>query len=1290
MATLILGAVGGAIGGAFGGSVLGLTGAVIGRAAGAAIGQAIDQAVLGSGSGAVEHGRIDRLRLGGAGEGGAIPRVWGRHRLAGQVIWAGPFHEHVTESGGGGKGAPSGPTVRSYGYTVSLALALCEGEVARVGRIWADGREIARIDINMRVYGGDEAQLPDPLIAALEGDEAPAYRGTAYVVIEDLDLRPFGNRVPQLSFEVVRRAADAAGVPDAASLVRGVALVPGTGEYALATTPVHFSFGAGAKESANVNSVQELPDLVASLDDLVEEVPRLRSTALVVCWFGDDLRCGTCSLRPLVERLDREGEPMRWEVSGLDRDAAGTLPELDGRPVYGGTPADASVVEAIREMNARGIDVTFYPFILMTQLAGDGRPDPYGGAEQAPLPWRGRITTARAPGRAGTTDRTAAAEAEVAAFFGTASAGDFSVGDGEVRYDGPDEWGMRRFVLHYAALCAAAGGVEAFCIGTEMRGLTQIRGAADGFPGVAQLRALAGEVRALLPGAKISYAADWSEYFGYHPADTGDVHFHLDPLWADPQIDFVGIDNYMPLSDWRDEAGHADASWGTIHDLGYLRANIEGGEGYDWYYPDRAARDAQARVPITDGAHGEPWVFRYKDLRGWWGNAHRDRIGGVRDAPTAWVPGSKPVRFVEIGCAAVDKGTNQPNKFLDPKSSESSLPWHSTGLRDDLIQANYLRALYSYWDEPGRNPVSAVYGGPMLDLDHTFVWAWDTRPWPAFPDYEELWADAANHARGHWISGRTGAQPLAQVIAEICRSAGLEAFDVSGVEGLVRGYAARDVQSARAELQPLLMAHGVEAAERDGRLVFSMRGRAARLPVARDELVRDGEAPVLEASRVPEPEVVGRVQVVHVDADGGHEARVGQAAHPEAAGVPVTRTEFDMALTAGEGRALAERFLVEARLGREAVRFALPPSRRDLGAGDLVQVEGLPGAWRVDRLEEGRVRRVEAVRAQERVFLPMASSGDRRRARRHRAALPVDAVFLDLPLLTGAEVPHAPHVACAAVPWPGAVAVMSSPVDAGYRLNRLVERPAIVGVTEGEMQAARPGVWDEGPDLAVRLPFGSLATAGMDALLAGANAAAIGDGSPAGWEVFQFREAALDPQRPGVWLLRGRLRGQRGTEGEMRSPWPAGSLFVLLDGGLSQIDLPAEARGELRHYRYGPADRPIDHESYSHAEIVAQGIGLRPYAPAHLTLTEEGGERVLRWTRRSRIGGDGWEGEVPLGEQREAYRVRALSGATVVAEAEVAEARWILAPGLTGPLTLEVAQISDPWGPGAASVLPLP
>src|SRR5205823_4065202 len=104
----------------------------------------------------------------------------------------------------------------------------------------------------------------------------------------------------------------------------------------------------------------------------------------------------------------------------------------------------------------------------------------------------------------------------------------------------------RRFILHYAHLCVLAGGVEAFCIGSELCGLTQIRAADQQFPMVTALKALASEVKAILGNTtKISYAADWSEYFGLHI--DGDIFFNLDDLWADDHIDFVGIDNYMSI-----------------------------------------------------------------------------------------------------------------------------------------------------------------------------------------------------------------------------------------------------------------------------------------------------------------------------------------------------------------------------------------------------------------------------------------------------------------------------------------------------------------------------------------------------------------------------------------------------------------------------------------------------------------------------------------------------------------------------------------------------------------------
>ncbi|MFZ7090429.1 baseplate multidomain protein megatron [Primorskyibacter sp. 2E233] len=1302
MATILLSAAGAAIGSSIGGSVLGLSMTAVGRFVGASLGRALDQRLMGQGSEAVETGKIDRFRITGAGEGAPVAQVYGRMRLGGHVIWATEFKERVKESGGGGKGTPQQPQIKKYSYSLSLALALCEGEITGVQRIWADGAEVPLQDLNMRVYPGTYDQLPDPKIEAVEGTgQVPAYRGTAYVVIEDLQLERFGNRIPQFSFEVTRPdLQDATDVPTAVS---GVAMIPGTGEYALATEPVYmryaassgdlFGAGKGGKRVANINSPSEEPDFNTSLKQLTDELPGCGASSLVVSWFGNDLRCGSCQIKPKVEQAEFDAPKMPWSVSGLSRADAELVPHSADRPVYGGTPTDQSVVQAIRRMSAEGLEVMYYPFILMDQMEGNGLTDPWTGADDQPsLPWRGRITLSTAPGRVGSPDGTTGADAEVAAFFGSVTATDFTVGDGTVEYNGPEEWSYSRFILHQAALCAAAGGVKAFCIGSEMRSLTQVRGA-SGFAAVAALKALAAECRAMLgPQVKLGYAADWTEYFGYHPQDgSGDLFFHLDPLWSDENVDFIGIDNYMPLSDWRDSAGHADAEWGSIYNLDYLKANIAGGEGYDWYYDGQEGRDAQRREPITDGAYDEPWVWRYKDIRNWWQNLHYERIGGVRaDDPTAWAPGSKPIWFTELGCAAVNKGTNQPNKFVDPKSSESSLPHYSNGLRDELIQRQYIRAIYDYWGDPENNPASEVYGGPMIDMSRAFVWAWDARPYPWFPGNDALWSDGPNYRQGHWLNGRVSGRTLASVVREICERAGLTGIDTRALHGFVRGYIVPTVSDARRALQPLMLAYGFDAIERDGTLVFRMRDGAQPIDISTENLAlsEDVEGDLME-TRASEVEMAGRVRVGFVLADADHQVATEETVLPDEQTHAVAETDLSLVMTRGEGRQTAERWLAEARVSRDTMRFALPPSKLHLGAGDVVRLPTRSGPVlaRIDRVDVLDHQIIDAVRIEPDAFQPSEYTEDGVSMRPFTAAVPVTPFFMDLPLMSGEEVEHAPHLALAAEPWPGTVAVYDAPTDADYALNGIIAAQSVIGVTETPLHAAGAGRIDRGAPLRIRLATGALQSISNEAFLAGANLMAIGDGTPGNWELFQFRDADL--VEDDVWALGHRLRGQAGSDGVMPETWPAGSIVVMMDGAPVQIALAAAQRRLERHFRIGPARRPYDDPTYVHEVHAFDGNGLRPYRPAHLRVTEAAGDLSVNWIRRTRIEGDPWDlFEVPLGEESELYVVRVLQSDTVVREEQVTAPEWTYsagmqnADGLSGLFTIAVAQVSARFGPG--------
>lgn len=191
MATLVLNAVGTYLGGPIGGAI------------GSTIGQAID-ARLFSPKGR-KGPRLDELRVQTSSYGVPIPRLYGRMRVAGTVIWATDLVEHRgRRSNGKGRGSDT-----TYSYSLSMAVALSSRRVASVGRIWAEGNLLRGADgvfkspVTFRLHDGSEDQAVDPFVAAAEGtDGAPAFRGLAYALFEDFDLAPFGNRVPSLTFEV--------------------------------------------------------------------------------------------------------------------------------------------------------------------------------------------------------------------------------------------------------------------------------------------------------------------------------------------------------------------------------------------------------------------------------------------------------------------------------------------------------------------------------------------------------------------------------------------------------------------------------------------------------------------------------------------------------------------------------------------------------------------------------------------------------------------------------------------------------------------------------------------------------------------------------------------------------------------------------------------------------------------------------------------------------------------------------------------------------------------------------
>lgn len=1288
MASLVLGVAGSALGGSLlGSSVLGglLTGAQLGGALGSLAGLAIDAALTPGRTINRTGPRLSDVSITASTEGVAIPRVFGRMRLAGQLIWATRFKETAatTSTRTGGKGAPTTVNETDYSYAISFAVGLCEGEATRLGRVWANGNLLDRSQYTCRFYRGGEDQAADPAIVETEGAaNAPAYRGLSYVVFEDMPLADFGNRIPQLQFEVWRSLPSADALE---ALLPGVALIPGAGEFVYADEAVFRDDGEGASTALNVHAAAGVPDLDASLDDLTAQAPNVKTVSLVVGWFGDDLRAGSISIRPGVEDAGRTTYPQTWSVNGVARADAHPVSRIAGRPAYGGTPSDDSVVQAIAALKARGLRVLFNPFLFMDVAAGNALPDPATGAGSQPAyPWRGRIACPAGD------DKSAAAAVAVAHFFGGAAVSDFAVSGTDVVWTGGADWGWRRMVLHYAHLCAAAGGVDAFLIGSELRGLTRTREDTTTYPAVAALQALAADVKSILPGAKIGYAADWSEYNNHQTGDAaGAVQFNLDPLWADAHIDFIGIDNYLPLTDWRDGDTHLDAAVAaSIYDPAYMTSNIKGGEDYDWYYASDADRAAQARTPIGDGL-GKPWVWRAKDLWGWWSNSHYDRVDGSESAaPTAWVPGVKPIWFTELGCPAIDKGANQPNVFFDPKSSESAAPYFSSGARDDLVQRRFLEAHLKFWNDRANNP-------GMVDAANIYAWCWDARPFPEFPALADVWGDAGDYALGHWLNGRLGSVRLSDLVAALCDGAGFTQYDVSGLDGLITGYAVTDVMSARDAITPLATACFFDAVESQGSLRFVMRGRAPGMDADAQGLVPQGNAAAgFSLTRAQESDLPQASRVSYIDAGQDYRQASVESRRLEGASNRVATSSLPIVMDQAQAAGIGARLLQDAWVMRESATLTLPPSALALDAADevLLTANGRGHRLRITQIDDGAARAVEAVATDPTLYEAFsgpvqAPSVGQTISLPGRAAL----FILDLPWLREDQKPCAPFAGAYADPWPGAVAVMRSAGDDGFVLDTTITQPCNFGVTTQDFWSGPAWHWDLVNSLHVTLTRGSLSSATDAALPLGANALAI-QNADGGWEVVQFADAVLTA--PGEYALTRLKRGRRGTEIQMRDPVAAGARVVVLDDALTQLNLSSSQARLPWNWRWGPASRAISDVSWQGMALQLEAVGLIPPAPCHVGFQWSGADLVIQWRRRDRdpLASSLSPAVTPMSEGREAYDLEILDGTGVVRSFSgvtqhsqlytAAQAAADFPSGLPNPLTVQVYQLSSLLGRG--------
>ena len=183
---------------------------------------------------------ISDLYITSASLGTLIPIVHGAFRIPGNIIDAtkkqSTILETETPGTGGMKGKGGGNITSERFYFITLDIALCEGPIQRIARIWADldlwydeSADLGKIELTQVTsehilytgvflddetpvavdtvtlyFGREDAEEVDPTFEEIRGvGTTPIYRGTAHIVFKDLALGNSG-RVPNFTFEVVK------------------------------------------------------------------------------------------------------------------------------------------------------------------------------------------------------------------------------------------------------------------------------------------------------------------------------------------------------------------------------------------------------------------------------------------------------------------------------------------------------------------------------------------------------------------------------------------------------------------------------------------------------------------------------------------------------------------------------------------------------------------------------------------------------------------------------------------------------------------------------------------------------------------------------------------------------------------------------------------------------------------------------------------------------------------------------------------------------------------------------
>ena len=478
----------------------------------------------------------------------------------------------------------------------------------------------------------------------------------------------------------------------------------------------------------------------------------------------------------------------------------------------------------------------------------------------------------------------------------------------------------------------------------------------------------------------------------------------------------------------------------------------------------------------------------------------------------------------------------------------------------------------------------------MIDPDMINVWCWDARPFPDFPARDVVWSDGENWQRGHWLTGRMGLLPLADVVFDICRQSGLDFVDTSQLNGLVQGYHLDHAMTGRAALTPLSALYGFSLIETASGLRFVSEGTAKNIELLDDDIEGNGPSALSLIKSDPE-ERLKDARIHFIDASNDYQLGLTSARDQAAETVRIIDINAPIVMDPSFARYAADQILTRTLQSDRTIAFTLAGHRLDVEVGDTITLPNMDGVWQVQSLEGLTTQRVSAEIISSSQSLPLIGASPQLRQEPQWATKPV--IFaLDLPgpqegLLVGAA--QSPFL-------PTTIKGPESEVE--------VTLPVYMGALLTDMKTGPVGRWDYGTVIDIFLPGVNLSSLAQDDVFSRRNVFAVE--TPKGWEVFKAANAQL--VAPNTYRLSKLLRGLDGSSVVTMDIIPAGARVTLLDIGWATLPVPESYIGERINLTAQAAGREGED-----LEIEYKANYLRPLAPVHIKINRIDTDIIISW-----------------------------------------------------------------------------